>query len=74
MCHETVRRSAVPVFLAGLEKHAVAGPDHLGRTAAPLREADALEHVDRLAVRVCMPGGACAGREVDAARTQPRSA
>ena len=34
---------AVPVLLAGLEEDAVAGPDHLDRPAAPLREADALE-------------------------------
>ena len=68
--HEPVRGGAVPVVLAGLEEDAVAGPDHLDRAAAPLREADALEHPDRLAVRVRVPRGACTGREVDAARSQ----
>ena len=40
---------------------------------APLAEADAFEDVDRLAVRMRVPGGARAGREVDAARAEPRS-
>src|SRR5438105_1898549 len=72
--HEPRPCRAVPVFFAGLEEHAVAGPDHLDRAATPLRETDALEDIDRLAVRVRVPRGACSGREVDAARTQARSA
>ena len=63
---------AVPVLLARLEEHAVAGTDHLDRPAAPLREADALGDVDGLAVRVRVPRGPCARREVDAARAQAR--
>ena len=74
MGHESRRCSAVPVFLVRLEEHAVAGADDLDRAAATLCEADALEHVDRLAVRVRMPGGARAGCEVNAARAQARDA
>ena len=70
--HEPVRRSAVPVLLARLEEDAVAGPDHLDRPAAPLREADALDDEDRLAVRVRVPRRARPGREVDAARAHAR--
>src|SRR5204862_6201529 len=70
MGHETRRSRAVPVILAGLEEHAVAGTDHLDRSPATLGEADALDHVDRLAVGVGMPCGARARREVDAARAQ----
>ena len=74
MGHEAVRRGAVPVLLAGLEEDAVAGADDLDRAAAPLAEADALGDVDRLAVRVGVPGGARAGREVDVLALQPRGA
>ena len=70
--HEAGRARAVPVLLPGLEEDAVAGADHLDRPAAPLTEAHALEHPDRLAVRVRVPGGARAGREVDAARAHAR--
>src|SRR5215207_10071585 len=51
--HEAVRGGAVPVVLAGLEEHAVTRADHLDRSAAALREADALGDVDGLAVGVC---------------------
>ena len=71
--HEARRRRAVPVLLARLEEHAVAGPDDLDGPAAPLAQADALEDPDRLTVRVRVPGGARAGREVDAARAQRAS-
>src|SRR3954451_24134153 len=64
--HEAVRRRAVPVVLARLEEDAVAGPDLLDRTVFALAEADALGDEDRLAVRVGVPGGARAGREMDA--------
>jgi len=37
--HEAVRGGAVPVFLAGLEEHAVTRADHLDRSAAALAEA-----------------------------------
>ena len=63
--HEPVRRGAVPVVLAGLEEDAVAGADDLDRAALALAEADALGDEDRLAVRVRVPGGSRAGREVD---------
>src|SRR5215213_2477294 len=62
--HEAVRSGAVPVVLAGLEEHAVAGPDDLDRAAFALAEADALGDEDRLAVRMGVPRGAGAGREV----------
>jgi hypothetical protein len=67
--HEAGRRGAVPVILARLEEHPVTGADHLDRGAAPLREADTLEDVDGLAVRVRVPGRPRARCEVDAART-----
>jgi hypothetical protein len=58
--------------LARFEEDAVSGADHLDRRAAALAVADALEDVDRLAVRVGVPGGARAGCGVDVARVQPR--
>src|SRR5437763_795338 len=70
--HEARRRGAVPMVLARLEEDAVAGPDHLDRPTAPLRQPNALGDPDRLAVRVGVPRGARARREVDAARAQPR--
>src|SRR3954464_10549770 len=63
--HEAVRGGAVPVVLARLEEDTVAGADLLDRAALALAEADALGDEDRLAVRVRVPGGARAGREVD---------
>src|SRR4051794_22829558 len=62
--HEAVGRRAVPVVLAGLEEHAVAGADLLDRAAFALAEPDAFGDEDRLSVRVGVPGGARAGREV----------
>ena len=61
-------RGAVPVVLAGLEEDAVPGADLLDRAALALAEADALGDEDRLAVRVRVPGGSRAGREVHARR------
>jgi hypothetical protein len=66
--HEPGRSGAVPVLLVRLEEHPVARVDRLDGPAAPLAEADALEDVDRLAVRMRVPGGASAAREVNAAR------
>ena len=54
---KAVGRGAVPVVLAGLKEHAVAGPDDLDRAAFALAEADALGDEDRLG-RV----GGCATR------------
>src|SRR4051812_10671299 len=62
--HEAVGGGAVPVVLAGLEEDAVAGADLFNRAAFALAAADALGDVDRLAVRVGVPGGARTGREV----------
>jgi len=56
----------------GLEEHAVTRADDLDRTAAALREADALEDEDRLAVRVRVPRRARARREVHPARRKAR--
>src|SRR5829696_6929444 len=72
--HEAVRGGAVPVVFARLEEHAVAGADDLNRPATVLAEADALGDVDGLAVRVGVPRGPSAGREVYAARLQARGA
>src|ERR687888_2669173 len=52
MSHKAHGCCTVPVVLAWLEEDAVAGADHLDRTAAPLREADALGDPDRLPVRM----------------------
>src|SRR5215218_11492208 len=62
--HEAVRRGAVPVVLAGLEEHAVAGPDDLDRPALALAEPRALGDEDRLAVGVRVPRGPGSGGEV----------
>src|SRR6185295_17540168 len=62
--HEAVRGGAVPVVLARREEHAVAGADLFDRAAFALAAADALGDEDRLAVRVGVPGGARARREV----------
>src|SRR6476469_5798496 len=70
--HEPCRGRSVPVLLPRLEEHTVAGPDHLDRPTTALCVTDALENVDRLAVRVRVPRGACARCEVDAARAEPR--
>src|SRR5215217_5330971 len=62
--HEAVWRSPVPVVLQGLEEHAIAGPKHLDRPALALAQADALGDEDRLPMRMRVPGGPGAGREV----------
>src|SRR5215207_2181408 len=62
--HEPVRGRAMPVVLVGLEENAVAGADDLDRAALALAQTDALGDEDRLAVRVRVPSGARAGREV----------
>src|SRR5829696_10505518 len=59
--HEAVRRGAVPVVLARLEEHAVAGADLLDRPAVALAEPEAFGDEDRLAVWMGVPGGAGAG-------------
>src|SRR6266550_3005202 len=56
--HQSVGRGAVPVVFAGLEEDAVAGADDLDGAAFALAESDAFGDVDRLAVRVDVPGGA----------------
>src|SRR5262245_11174735 len=71
--HEPVRRGAVPVLLGRLEEHPITGADDLDRPAAPLREPDALEHPDRLAVGVGMPRRACARRTADVAGAHRRA-
>jgi len=68
MGHEAAGRGAVPVLFTGLEEDAVAGSDDFDRSAAALRDADALGDVDGLAIGVRVPRRARARREVDAAR------
>src|SRR4051812_413121 len=70
MAHEAVWRGTMPVLLARLEEHAVARLEDLDRAAPPLGSPDALEDVDRLAVRMGVPRGARAGREVHADSTR----
>ena len=53
---------------AEVEVDAVAGADHLDRAAAALAAPDPLGHVDGLAERMRVPGGAGARREVHAER------
>src|SRR5690348_10779582 len=64
MAHEAVWRRTVPVLLVRLEEDPVTRLEDLDRAAAPLGSADALEDVDRLAVRMGVPRGARAGREM----------
>src|SRR6266568_409353 len=66
--HEPRWRRAMPVMLTGLEEDAVTGSDQLDGAAAALAKAHALGNPDRLPVRMRVPGGTCAGREVDATR------
>src|SRR4051794_4786522 len=72
--HEAAGRGPVPVVLAGLEEHAVAGADLLDRAALALAEADALGDEDGLSVRMGVPRGARAGREVHRGRGEGRAA
>src|SRR5712691_817206 len=72
--HEVVWRRTVPVMLAGLEEHAIAGSDDLDLAAATLRDADPFDAKDGLTVRVRVPRGTSARREMNAARSQPRRA
>src|SRR5689334_2929487 len=46
MDHESIRRGAVPVVLAGLEEDAVSGMDELDRSAVTLAQPDAFEDED----------------------------
>ena len=57
----------------GSKKTRFAGTNHLDRPAPALRQPDALDDVDGLAVRVRVPRRPRARREVDAARAQPRA-
>src|SRR3954449_2106680 len=72
--HEAVRGGAVPVVLARLEEHAVAGADLLDRAALAPAEADALGDEERLPVRMGVPGRTSAGREVHGRGGEGRSA
>src|SRR5262245_19653823 len=72
--HEAAWRGTVPVLLSRFEEDAVAGTYDLDRRAAPLGEADPLDHVDGLAVRMRVPRSPCAGSEMDAARAHARRA
>jgi hypothetical protein len=54
------------VVLGRLEEHPVASPDHLDLPALALAETNALGDPDRLTMRMRVPGGSGAGREVDA--------
>ena len=53
--HEARRRGAMPVVLARLEEHTVAGADDLDRPAATLGQADAFGDEDGLAVGMRVP-------------------
>ena len=67
------RVGAVPMVLARFEEDTIAGPDDLDRSLATLGQADALGDEDGLPIGVRVPGGSRAGREVHAARAQPRA-
>src|SRR5438132_11840515 len=70
--HESRRRRAMPMFLARLEKDAIAWTDHLDDSNAALRQAETPSDDSGLARGVPVPGGSCARREMDAARAQSR--
>src|SRR6185437_7607650 len=71
--HEAVGGGAMPVLLAWPKEHPVTGTNNLDWPATPLRKADTLSHVDRLAMGMGVPCRPGAGREVDAARAQTRA-
>ena len=59
------RRGAVPMFLAGRKPDDVAGPDFFNRPAPALCASAASGDDERLAQRMGVPGGACAGFKRD---------
>src|SRR4051812_26314167 len=59
--HEPVWGGSVPVLLAGLDVHHVAGADLTDLAAAPCDESDAVCDVQGLALGVVVPGGASTG-------------
>src|SRR5438067_7880172 len=61
--HEAVRRCAVPVPFAGRRVNHIAWTDLDDFTATGLHQAAALRHVQRLAARMSVPGGASTRRE-----------
>src|SRR3954453_20342976 len=63
--HEAVRRSPVPVVLAGLEKDAVRVAAVLDCAAFALAKTNAFGDEDGLALRVGVPGGPGARGEVE---------
>ena len=54
--HEARRRRAVPVLLARLEEHAVAGADQFDLPSPPLHEPHAFGDVHGLTVGMRVPG------------------
>jgi len=70
MSHELMGRRAVPVVLSGLEEDPITGVNHLDGTAPQLDDPESLRDPDSLSVKMRVPGGAPAGREVDGERAQ----
>ena len=56
MSHEPVGAAPCQCSSPGSKNDAVAGQDHLDWAASALRAADPFEDVDRLAVRMGVPG------------------
>src|SRR2546423_1792737 len=69
--HELAGSGAVPVPYSGPGDHRLSGPDLLQRPAAILNPGHALGHVQRLALRMAVPGRAGAGCEVHAPQGDP---
>ena len=68
MHHQAAGCGSVPVFLVGLEEHAIAGADDLDRSAATLAQTYAFGDEHGLAQGVAVPMGAGTGHEVDEVR------
>jgi len=60
------------MILARLEEHTVTGTDDFDRPTLALADAKALGHVDGLADRMGVPGGAGTRGEVDHRGADPR--
>ena len=69
--HGRMRRRTVPVHLTGLGMHRVPGADLGHGSSLALHPASALGDMQHLPERVGMPGGAGAGGEAHAHRSQP---
>src|SRR6516162_1781909 len=66
------RTGAMPMLLSGFEPDDISRPDFFDGTAPFLSPADAGSHDQRLAERMRMPGGSCAGLKGNACAARTR--